>query len=49
MREPVHDSVIRFRANAALIASAERKARREGMSLSEFLRQALRRELKEAA
>jgi hypothetical protein len=45
-RSSVHDSVVRFRVNEALVASAEVKARREGMSLSEFLRHALRRELR---
>jgi len=49
MRAPVHDSVVRFRAPASIIALAEAKARREGMSLSELLRNALRRELKDAA
>ena len=49
MRSQVHDSTVQFRANQSLLAEAEAKARREGMSLSELLRHALRRELKEAA
>lgn len=49
MRANIHDAAVRFRVNETLLSAAESKARREGMSLSEFLRQALRRELKEAA
>ena len=49
MNAPIHDTLVRFRVNEALVASASEKARREGMSLSELLRHALRRELKEAA
>ena len=49
MRHAVHDSVIRFRVNEALMTAAEAKARQEGMTLSEFLRQAVRREVREAA
>jgi len=49
MRTHNHDAVIRFRANARLVASAEHRAREQGMSLSELLRHALRRELREAA
>lgn len=45
----VHDTTVRFRVNAALVAAAEAKARREGMNLSEFLRHAVRREVREAA
>jgi predicted DNA binding CopG/RHH family protein len=48
-RGTVHDAAIRFRVAEKLLASAEEKARREGMSLSELLRHALRRELREAA
>lgn len=49
MRANNHDSVVRFRANARLVASADSYARSQGMSLSELLRQALRRELRAAA
>jgi len=48
-RAPVHDAAVRFRIAESLLVSAEAKARREGMSLSELLRHALRRELREAA
>lgn len=48
-RSPVHDGTVFFRVNKALLASAEERARREGMSLSELLRHALRRELRDAA
>ena len=48
-RGAVHDATVRFRVAQSLLASAEVKARREGMSLSELLRHALRRELREAA
>ena len=49
MRQSVHDSTVRFRVNEALVARAEEKARQEGMSLSELIRQAVRRELQDAA
>ena len=49
MRQPVHSALVRFRANEALVAQAEAKARREGMTLSELMRHALRREVREAA
>lgn len=49
MRSNVHDTMARFRVNEALLSAAEEKARREGMSLSELMRHALRRELREAA
>ena len=49
MREAVHDTVAAFRVNEGLLAKAEEKARREGMSLSELMRHALRREVREAA
>lgn len=45
----VHNTPVHFRANHALVAAAEEKARREGMSLSELLRHAVRREVREAA
>jgi predicted DNA binding CopG/RHH family protein len=49
MRGSVHDSRIFLRANDALIAEAKAKADREGMTLSELVRQAVRREVREAA
>lgn len=45
----VHNKTVQFRVNDALIAAAEAKARREGMNLSEFLRHAVRGEVREAA
>lgn len=42
----VHDSPVKFRVNGALLAKAQAKAVAEGMSLSELMRSALRRELK---
>jgi predicted HicB family RNase H-like nuclease len=49
MRGCVHDSTAKFRVNGGLLADAEQKARAQGMSLSEFMRHALRREVREAA
>jgi antitoxin component of RelBE/YafQ-DinJ toxin-antitoxin module len=49
MKMPVHDSLVRFRVNQDLVAEAEAKARAEGMTLSELIRQAVRREVREAA
>ena len=49
MRTDVHNTAVRFRANDALVAAAVEKARREGMSLSELLRHAVRKEVREAA
>lgn len=49
MRQAVHDERIYVRLNHALLAAAEERARREGMSVSELARAALRRELREAA
>jgi len=48
-RTSVHDRTVAFRVNAGLLAGAEAAAGREGMSLSELMRAALRRELQEAA
>lgn len=45
MREPVHQSVLRFRASDQLASNTEAMARRQGMSVSEFIRHAIRREL----
>ena len=49
MRRLVHDARVYFRVNRRVLEDAERRARANGMSLSELLRQALRRELKGAA
>jgi hypothetical protein len=48
-RGSTHTAEARFRVAPALLSDATEKARREGMTLSELLRQALRRELREAA
>jgi hypothetical protein len=42
MRQNVHDTVIRCRANEALANAAARVAERECMSLSELIRDAIR-------
>jgi len=49
MRVQVHHVPVRFRVNEAVLAKAQAKAEREGMSLSELLRHALRVELRDAA
>ena len=41
MRGCVHDGLIRVRVNEALVAAAAEKARSEGMTLSELVRQAV--------
>lgn len=46
MRNEVHNSIVRFRVNDALLVAASTKAKQEGMSVSELMRAALRRELK---
>ncbi len=48
MRQNVHDTVARFRINHRLLTAAEIEAERKGMSLSELMRHALRRELEAA-
>lgn len=45
MRSVVHDIPVRFRANVRLLAAARSKAEREGMTMSELMRSALRREI----
>ncbi len=42
----VHDQTAHFRVNGALLQAAGEKAQREGMSFSEMMRAALRRELR---
>ena len=49
MRSAVHTSTARIRINPALLADAEAKAQRDGMTFSELVRQAVRREVREAA
>lgn len=49
MQGQVHNSWVKFRANDALVAKATLKAQREGMSLSELMRHALRREVRGVA
>lgn len=44
-----HNALARFRVNDALLAQAQAKATREGMTLPELFRHALRREVKDAA
>ena len=46
-RTTLQDGAIRFRLSDTLIAAAEERARLEGTSVSELLRHALRRELRE--
>jgi len=45
---PVHTTEIKFRAPERLVADVRARSVREGMTLSEFVRQALRRELRDA-
>jgi hypothetical protein len=47
MRPSVHGKIIRCHANEALVAAAVLTARQENMTLSELMRAALRRELRE--
>ncbi len=49
MRRSIHDTKLMLRANEALLAQARAKAEQEGMTLSEFIRHAVRREVREAA
>jgi len=44
-RAPIHDTAARFRVNEALLAAAQKRARVQGMTMSELFRHALRREL----
>jgi predicted HicB family RNase H-like nuclease len=45
MRPQLQGTPIRFRVSEAMLAKAMAKAQSEGVSLSEFVRTALRREL----
>ena len=49
MSTGVHDSLIRVRSPKRLVDEAAAKAERDGMTFSELVRQALRREVKEPA
>lgn len=49
MRSAVHTATAKVRIHPDLLASIEAKAHREGMSVSELMRHALRREVREAA
>ena len=49
MQKLTHDMVVHFRAPSFIMKEAERKAASRGMSVSELLRQALRREVLEVA
>lgn len=49
MRQEIYGELAQFRVSPALLSEAKRQARRSGMSLSEYLRAALRTQLREAA
>lgn len=49
MKAGIHTEIATFRVNDALLSAAANRARKNGMTLSEFMRAALRRELREAA
>lgn len=49
MRKLRHDANVYFRAPSQVIQQAEAAARERGMSFAEFLRQAVRREIKREA
>jgi len=46
MRERLLDTPARVRMSQAMLTAAKARARKEGVSLSEFMRGALRRELR---
>ena len=45
-RSQFHTSTVQFRVADGLLAAAQAKAEREGMTISELMRQAIRRELR---
>lgn len=45
MRAAVHDTMLGFRAARTLVLAAEQQAKRDGMTVSELLRHALRQQL----
>ena len=49
MRRQTHDANVYFRAPSRIVEQAEACATERGMSFSEFLRQAVRREIKREA
>lgn len=49
MREAVHNETMFFRVNAALAAKLREKAAVDGASPSEYLRELVRRDLRQAA
>ena len=49
MRGRVHTKPVNFRISPDVIAAAQVAAQREGMSLSEYLRAAIRNQLRPAA
>lgn len=49
MRVQTHTSFMAFRLEPALLAAATARARREGKSISELMRQAVRKEVQGAA
>lgn len=48
-RQIVHDRSVYFRANGRLVSQAEAVAAQQGMTLSELMRAALRRQLRDAS
>ncbi|WP_158298509.1 MULTISPECIES: hypothetical protein [unclassified Sphingobium] len=49
MRDQIHTSLTAFRINPALLAAASAKAKKEGVTLSELLRHAVRKEVRDAS
>ncbi len=49
MRHSVHDSLVKFRANAALVAKLKAVARQEHKTPSEYMREAIREKTSELA
>lgn len=47
-RSAIHESPVHFRAKASLVTAAKELAAKRGMSLAEFMRHALRREMEAA-
>ena len=45
-RVQFHTSTVRFRVADGLLAAAQAKAEREGMTISELMRQAMRHEIR---
>ncbi len=45
-RSQLHNSIVRFRVADGLLADVQAKADRDGMSLSELIRQAIRKEVR---